>query len=121
MEVLINAPERCQLTFARTRGRKGALSMDGKLYFATPGDPLLPLTQRADFDVDYTCMEGTCGTCAMVLRDGETEEMRPVRMCRAKLPAGKQASLMPWEVLRPDHPDAKEYFEKMQKKYAKPS
>lgn len=121
MAALASAPTRCKLGLGRTRGRAAAVRFDGggKLWFAAPGDALRPLAQRARFEVEYSCSKGTCGTCEMFLRDGETDELRPVRMCQATLPMDSSASLMPWEVLHPDSPEAIEYFDSMKERFAR--
>ena len=113
MAVLLDAPERCDLSFGRQRGRAAALQFPDRLVFTQPGDPIMPLAKQAGFEVEYSCMQGNCGSCSMFLRDGESEEVRPVRMCRAKVPPG---SLMPWEVLRPDSEEAKAYEASMEER-----
>ena len=58
-------------------------------------------------------MQGTCSTCSMFLKDGESEAVRPVKMCKSKVPRG---SLMPWDVLRPGSPEASAYEAQMQER-----
>ena len=121
MQALIDADALVELEFGRVRGRTAALRFpDGPaadfLVFARPGDALMPLARRAQCPVEYDCLEGSCGVCDMVLRDGETEEMKPVRFCRARIPRGAKASLMPWDVLRPESPEAQAFYARMESK-----
>ena len=124
MTLLIDAPERCDLTFGRVRGKTAALRFgpDQPLVFTQPGEPIMPLAERAGFKVEYNCMQGSCGSCQAYLVDGENEDevagTRPTRLCTAKVPKGSQASLMPWEVVRPDSPEAKAFDKAQEEKYA---
>ena len=49
MALLIDAPERCDLTFGRVRGKTAALRFgpDQPLVFTQPGEPIMPLAERA--------------------------------------------------------------------------
>ena len=121
MAALMDAPETVTLELGRVRGRAAAVRfpdgpLAGKLLFVTPGTDFLSLAKRSRCEVEYQCYEGSCGVCDMVLKDGETEELRPVRFCRARVPQGSQASLMPWEVLRPESDEAQRYYARMEAK-----
>ena len=54
----------------------------------------------------------------MFLKDGESNEGKPVRVCRERIPSGTQASLMAWELLSPESEDARIYTMKMQARLA---
>ena len=116
MAMLIDAPAECTLCLARECGKVAAVrfvSPTNTLVFASPGDKLMPIGLRQKIDVDYGCCEGHCGVCEMVLRSGETGEMKAVRMCTARIPKG---SLMPWDVLEPGSEDAQAFYAEMEAK-----
>ena len=123
MAALVAADEaRCKLTLGRVRGKMGALRFggeDAELIFSKTGVGLPPLARKAKFDVKYSCNAGSCGSCSVLLYDEETEEYRPTRLCKAQLPEGDRASLMPLTVFRPDSPQAKEYEKAMEEKAGK--
>jgi ferredoxin len=114
MNLLAEVPDsrELELEMGRPRGRTAAVRFpDRELVFCKPGDALRPLAEQSAFaEVEYSCNEGTCGACEWVLRDGETEGLRSVRICRSRLPRGESASLMPYELLRRDSEEAVEHF-----------
>ena len=120
MNALMEAPELCELRFGRIRGRSAAVRFQGQSSpaFAAPGDELALLASRHDFEVQYGCKGGTCGVCEVVLKDTETEELCTVRMCRARVPQGERASLMPWEVLRKESEEALIFYKELEDKYS---
>jgi len=65
----------------------------------------------------YACLQGTCGKCDAFLKDTETDELRPVRVCVTQFPSGESASLMPYEVLPTASAEAQEYYARMRAKY----
>ncbi|KAL1522150.1 hypothetical protein AB1Y20_021795 [Prymnesium parvum] len=117
LAALRDAPVRCRLTLGRARGAMGALRLrDGTLAFASPRSELMPLAREHRLPCEFRCTQGTCGSCEMLLRDEESGQVRPVRMCVAKMPSGSSASLMPWEVLTTDSAAAEEYYEGLRRR-----
>ena len=118
MATLQGAPETLDLTFRR-RGNTACLDFpDGKRAFGVPGDGLSSLCKRAKYrDVKYGCSGGTCGSCEMVLVNGDTDQCKSVRVCRAQL-GRLSPTAQPWRLLQPDAPEAQAYFKALQKKAA---
>lgn len=118
MAALQAAPETLEMTFRR-RGHVACLDFpDGKRTFGVPGDVLSFLCKRAKYrDVKYGCSEGTCGTCEMVLVNGDTDQCKSVRVCRSQL-GRLSPTAQPWRLLQPDAPEAQAYFRALQKKAA---
>ena len=121
MAAIADAPQTVDLTLGRERGKVAAVRFAdgpraGSLVFARPGAALMPLAERCGFAVEYQCYEGSCGVCDMVLKDGESGGFRPVRFCKARIPKGSAASLMAWEVLRPESAEAQAFYEEMKDK-----
>jgi ferredoxin len=119
MDLLIDAPPTLTLTIGRERGRAAALRLPGGLVFASPGDELSPILRRCKYEVEYDCLEGSCGVCEVFLQDEEAETGRPVRACKKRLPTGKSASLMPLAVLPRDSPEARAYDAAMEERLKK--
>ena len=119
MGLLIDAPPTLTLTLGRERGRAAALRLPGGLVFASPGDELSPILKRCRFEVEYDCLEGSCGICEVFLQDEESDTGRPVRACKKRLPTGKSASLMPLAVLPRDSPEARAYDAAMEERLRK--
>ncbi|KAL3926969.1 MAG: hypothetical protein SGPRY_003044 [Prymnesium sp.] len=118
MALLLDSPEQCSLTFGRERGRAAAVRLPGgRLVFSVSGAPLVRLAIEHNLECEFKCQQGTCGSCEMFLKDEETEEVKPVRMCVARIPGGKAASLMPWEVLSTSSPEAQQYVARLQHKH----
>ena len=118
MERLIAAPESVELRLGRVRGRTAALRFPNReqLYFTKPGDSLKSCADVVGFPVKYNCGGGSCGSCAFMLRDGEGGGMQPVRFCKAGIPDGEDASLMPIDVLSNRSPEAKAYYKELEDK-----
>ena len=116
MGLLIDAPPTLTLTIGRERGRAAALRLPGGLVFASPGDELSPILRRCKYEVEYDCLEGSCGICEVFLQDEESDTGRPVRACKKRLPTGKSASLMPLAVLPRDSPEARAYDAAMEER-----
>ena len=110
MDLLTSSPDSCAMLVGRERGKVAALQLqDGRLVFATPGSAMSDAAKEHGIECQYTCMKGTCGTCSLFLKDNEDEAVRPVLMCKASFPVGEDASLMPYELLGEDSPEAQEY------------
>ena len=119
MGLLIDAPPELTLTIGRERGQQAALRLPGGLVFASPGDELSPILRRCKYEVEYDCLEGSCGVCEVFLQDEESDTGRPVRACKKRLPTGKSASLMPLAVLPRDSPEARAYDAAMEERLRK--
>jgi hypothetical protein len=121
MDALGSSQDECRLTLGSERGRMAAVRFAGSdvLHFVRPGASLKSLATRHGFEVEYGCSKGACGTCEVMLRDRETDELKPVRMCGARVPSGKSSSLMPIDVLSRDSTAAQAYYRRMEEKYVK--
>lgn len=118
MEVLINAPERLNLLMAR-EGKFGCvLFPDGSRAFGPIGEAMEQLQIQVGYQkIPYDCREGTCGVCDMVIRSGDDGKVRPMRMCKARLPKATPDA-PEWQLLHLDHPAAKEYADRLRAKAA---
>lgn len=117
MELLVAATEPVTLKLARDVSAVGRVRFpDGSAAFGVPGDELEQLARLASFtSVEYDCRRGTCGVCEMFLL-APSGQMRPIRMCKARLPAGAHSE---WTLLPPDDPRSVEYQNEMQERLRK--
>ena len=118
MGLLTEADGSCTLLVGRARGKVAALrGPNGRLEFSAPGRLVRESSDKLGIACEFECMRGSCGACEMFLKDWETEELKPVRLCMTKFPKGARASLMPYEVLSPDSEEAQQFNEDMRKKF----
>ena len=118
MGLLTDDAAQCTLLIGRERGRVAALrGPSGRLLFSEPGRSVMEASNKLGIACEFKCMNGSCGVCEMLLKDLETEELKPVRLCVTKFPEGSRASLMPYVVLSPDSEEGQEYYEEMRRKY----
>lgn len=114
MDALVAAPDEVTLTLRRDGLSGCAIFPDGSRAFGTPGTDLAELAQNAGFRVPYDCGSGHCGVCEMFSRDEGGDRVKPVRMCRSRLP--KSAAYIATELLSPDSPEAREYVARMKER-----
>jgi len=119
MDLLASSPTRCRLLLGRVRGKVTAVVLpDGQLAFTRPGSAMMDFADSNGISCEYSCMQGTCGSCTLFLKDNEDESVRPVLICKAQFPTGSQASLMPYELLPKDGQEAQRYNEDLEAKVA---
>ena len=116
MDVLIGGPAELSLRFKRPGTVACVRFPNGKRAFGRPGEPLENLAIEAGFNdqVVYECRQGSCGTCEWYLQLGQSEDdrVRPVRLCRTKVPR-VPADSGACSILSVDSDEAKAYAERM--------
>ena len=100
-------------------GRVGCVTFpNGGRAFGAAGTSLSVLAKRAGFeDITYDCGQGNCGSCEFVLRMGQDEgdRIRPVRMCKSKLPKAPPTSGA-MALMSVDSEAAQRHFAELQRK-----